>query len=310
MHLRIAALITVVLATACFSESEGPGGGGDDEGSSEASGTSLAPSTSATVGASTVASSEDGSDASGLDPETTGAAAVCGDGVPDDGEACDDGDDDELDGCTRACTLGPRGFALATVAAPAPAGAGTINVSLPCVDPVSPRPLLLGTLFGHRGGVSPDNAWTVSAGGGCSAIALVDGVELPAIELGPDPIELPEQGNTFMQVDTWSLACAAGASPIGIDARIFAGEVPYVASVRLQCGVLRLVEDAGVFSVAIDAAEPTAWTPTGTTHSEVSSMCPAGSVAVGFRGAIESESVAMYALGPLCATVDVLVGEG
>jgi len=34
-------------------------------------------------------------------------SARCGDGHPDPGEACDDGNDNDLDGCTRACTSGP-----------------------------------------------------------------------------------------------------------------------------------------------------------------------------------------------------------
>lgn len=308
MQLRVTALITVLASAACFSESEVSPDDGSEESSSDGASTDAGATTDAST--STASSSDESSAASGLDSESTADSPVCGDGVTDDGEACDDADDDELDGCTRACELGPRGLALATVAPPAPAGGGAIDVVLPCADPVRPRPLLLGGLFGHRGGVSTENAWTVSAGGGCSAIALVDGARLPAIELAADPIELPEQGNTFMQIDTWSTACPAGATPIGIDARIYSGAVPYVASVRLQCATLRLVEDAGAFAVALDPAEPSAWTPTGTTHSEESSVCPAGSVAVGFRGGIDADSTAIYALGPLCAEVTVQVGEG
>ena len=142
------------------------------------------------------------------------------------------------------------------------------------------------------------------------SIALVEAAELPAIELAADPIELPEQGNTFMQIDTWSLACPAGATPIGIDARIYSGAVPYIAAMRLQCATLRIVEDAGAFAVSLDPAEPSDWTATGTTHAEASSVCPAGSVAVGFRGAIDADATAIFAVGPLCAAVTVVVGPG
>jgi cysteine-rich repeat protein len=34
-----------------------------------------------------------------------GAAAVCGDGIRQDGEECDDGDQDDTDGCTSACEV-------------------------------------------------------------------------------------------------------------------------------------------------------------------------------------------------------------
>lgn len=41
------------------------------------------------------------------DGDLDGPAPRCGDGTPDPGEDCDDGNTDDLDGCTRACELGP-----------------------------------------------------------------------------------------------------------------------------------------------------------------------------------------------------------
>lgn len=84
----------VALLTAC-----GPGTSGmsTDGGSSSASSGTGAE---ATTGASPTTGA-----ATGTGQESSGGPkpAVCGDGVLDDGELCDDGDDDESDGCNAAC---------------------------------------------------------------------------------------------------------------------------------------------------------------------------------------------------------------
>lgn len=36
--------------------------------------------------------------------------AICGDGIVDEGESCDDANDDDDDGCTTSCEIGPCGF--------------------------------------------------------------------------------------------------------------------------------------------------------------------------------------------------------
>jgi cysteine-rich repeat protein len=41
---------------------------------------------------------------------TEDGGGECGDGVVDPGEVCDDGNDDENDGCTTSCEIGPCGF--------------------------------------------------------------------------------------------------------------------------------------------------------------------------------------------------------
>ena len=51
-------------------------------------------------------SSSGGADTTGSSSGTTGTGeAVCGNGVADDGEECDDGNDDEFDACTSECTV-------------------------------------------------------------------------------------------------------------------------------------------------------------------------------------------------------------
>lgn len=64
-------------------------------------------------GADAPDSAEDGAndtaDDTGVDAgiDTDEPGPTCGDGVPDADEACDDGDLDDLDGCTRECAVGP-----------------------------------------------------------------------------------------------------------------------------------------------------------------------------------------------------------
>jgi cysteine-rich repeat protein len=75
-----------------------------DEGSSSSS--SAGPVTT-TVAMTTgePASSSSGEPGSTSEVTTTGPAPVCGDGVQDPGEACDDGDDDDTDECLASCEL-------------------------------------------------------------------------------------------------------------------------------------------------------------------------------------------------------------
>lgn len=56
-----------------------------------------------TTGAPTTGESTTTSPGTTVEPTTGAPAGVCGDGVVDDGEQCDDGNADPLDGCTKAC---------------------------------------------------------------------------------------------------------------------------------------------------------------------------------------------------------------
>jgi cysteine-rich repeat protein len=89
------------------------GSDGETRGSTGAAG-STGPATGETTGTSapdTTGSSSGGtSDGSGEGPTgSSGAAAVCGDGVVDDGEACDDGNDADDDDCLAACVAAACG---------------------------------------------------------------------------------------------------------------------------------------------------------------------------------------------------------
>jgi cysteine-rich repeat protein len=107
------------LALACSSNSA-PGtamassddtqGAGDSMGSTSAGDSSGAGATEASSSDDTSASdatstSGKGESGDGSDESSTGAAAICGDGIVADSEPCDDGNDAKNDGCTPACEL-------------------------------------------------------------------------------------------------------------------------------------------------------------------------------------------------------------
>lgn len=86
----------------------GPGTTTATNGTEESSGGSSS-STASSADASTSGTSSAGTDSTGSTgtsgPTSGTAGAACGNGVPDDDEECDDGNDDEFDGCTSQCTI-------------------------------------------------------------------------------------------------------------------------------------------------------------------------------------------------------------
>lgn len=299
---RHAAVLLVVLA-ACFNETDSSSANDDGASSSGAATTSVV---SADDEASSDASTTRDADSSSSDAvettDTSGASSLCGDAIVAGDEPCDDGNADELDGCTQTCELGPRAIVLTPVAAPAIAGDGGSNIELPCSGAAT---LALGELFGHRGGVDPQNAWTVSAGGRCSALALADG---GVVAVTPNQLELDEQGNDVGQIDAWSLPCPAGSVAVGVDVRIYADAIPNIRAMQLQCAALHVVADDDAYRIELDPAVATGWTATPEPYGEESSRCPDGSIAVGFRGHIDAAATAIYAMGVTCATPTVIVG--
>ncbi|MBV1860164.1 MAG: DUF4215 domain-containing protein [Nannocystaceae bacterium] len=108
----------LLLLCACSVEPGGTSGFGSD--AADTTGTSTttvggetgdttdtsSTSGSTVAGDSTGDASSAGTSSSATTSETSGTAgASCGDGIPDGDEECDDGNDDEFDGCTSECTV-------------------------------------------------------------------------------------------------------------------------------------------------------------------------------------------------------------
>lgn len=88
---------------------------GPDSSTGETASTTAEPTTGLDPTTGTTAASEGGSSGASSSSSSTGEAPFCGDGVVQRGEVCDDGDDDEQDGCLSDCSAGQALLALVGV---------------------------------------------------------------------------------------------------------------------------------------------------------------------------------------------------
>jgi cysteine-rich repeat protein len=105
---RVRGIAALLLLTACPDEdvaaTTGPGSStGASSSTGEPPATTGADGSDASTDAPTPTTSGDASTGTTDDASSTGPAAVCGDGVVDAGEGCDDADDDDSDECPSSC---------------------------------------------------------------------------------------------------------------------------------------------------------------------------------------------------------------
>ncbi len=104
-------LVPACTQAASAPDDTGPAGSSSGQTGDASSSTGVGPATT-TVAPTTTgepAGSSTGEPGSSSGVVTTGAGPVCGDGVPDPGEACDDGDADDSDECLQGCVLAACG---------------------------------------------------------------------------------------------------------------------------------------------------------------------------------------------------------
>jgi len=97
--------------TSSGSSGSSGGGGSITSGVTTSATTTGAVTTTSTTGEATSSASGEASGSSSGQVASTGAEAVCGNGVVEEGEVCDDGDanqDGLYGGCSSACELGPH----------------------------------------------------------------------------------------------------------------------------------------------------------------------------------------------------------
>lgn len=300
-----------LVGAACFSESPSDDGGGEGAHDSSAAhddgsegGASTTSGSGSGSGGFDTGSSETGGDASA--GSSGGAMAVCGDGVRDDGEACDDAHDDPLDGCSAECTLAPRAVELTVANPPPPVGmSGAVAFTNSCYAIADGVPRVLRSLGGKIGGASLANSWTVSVGGDCSLLTLEaeGGVHLAIVD---DATMLPEEGSQTPELATYAIACAPGDVAIGFTAKVYSGD--HIVDLRLACATPSLDADIPG-GVRLDAAPPSAWTgAAGSGGGEQDAMCPMGAVMTGVRGDASEGDHAVWDLGPTCARASIVSG--
>ncbi|MBL4685501.1 MAG: DUF4215 domain-containing protein [Nannocystaceae bacterium] len=166
----------------------------------------------------------------------------CGDGVPADDEACDDANDDELDGCTSACERGPTAVVLGDVDETGPFG-GSASGSLDEDTDCGANQVLTGLrvefsqyllsyyVLGRVAAI-------------CAPIALTNATPT-AVGFGPTS-ELAVFGNT--SGDGYTLTCPPNAAVSGLFGA--AGLYTDVLSIRCRSLAVNKAQDTVVLGAA------------------------------------------------------------
>lgn len=234
------------------------------------------PATSTGGGEST------GGSSTGFDPtgesSTGDPPASCGDGIPHPSEDCDDGNADELDGCTTSCSLGPTGIDYgAIVTSGLGGGSGTNGIS-DNTHECPPNQVLVGL----QGDLTTE-PWIGVIGGICRPTALTN-TDPPGFATGGPSTELPQHGG-FTGGGPWITEC--GADEVIVAVQGGAGTV--VDGLQIQCASIDTVGPAGAYSLAPSARpgyETLQGGDGGGSFGPVA--CPPGSVASGLRSRTNS----------------------
>ncbi|MCH9682475.1 MAG: DUF4215 domain-containing protein [Deltaproteobacteria bacterium] len=269
-----------LLLSACFDvdsrdpwASAGADAGADADGTSTIGGSGQSPGDSAdnpTGADSTDTDTQDSSTAdSGTSGGTTagssGASPVCGDGMVDPGEDCDDANADALDGCVNDCRQGPIGVAI---------------------DPTTPVTL---PLQGNpTGGDATDHA--------CPEGEVVIGIRgtaedwLYQLRVVCGVVELVDEGNPALHISESTVLPLRGGSPTGSmydsmcppDHAVvgFGGRAgAWLDQLFLRCAPLTVADQGSAWSLEIGAV--TDLMPVGSPGGNVfgAATCPANAVA-------------------------------
>ncbi len=179
------------------------------------------------------------SDSTGDEPATTtgesagsSGGAVCGDGMMDPGEACDDGNTDDLDGCLTDCRQGPTGISYGAFNATTQHG-NTMGGSV--FDDECPTDEVLIGLRGTFGG-SVGQMQAI-----CGLLQLVDpgDIDLSLVE----STSLPVRGTSIGMA--YDATCPAGSAVVGFGGR--AGDL--IDAIVLRCAPIVLMDDGMVLSL-------------------------------------------------------------
>lgn len=200
-----------------------------------------------------------------------GSAPACGDAALDPGEDCDDGNVDELDGCTSECTPGPTGVSLGPIQDVEGQVGGWVSASFDETWDCGPDEALRGI----RGGFGYYFQYFVLAQvrGVCAPLSLVNAVPT-SVEIGGD-VESPTYGVESV-TDAFDLTCPPGElmSSLGGAAGLYADML------TVSCRAVATTPDGLDMSITPGADLP----PFGMIQPvEDELVCPDGTVAAGLR---------------------------
>lgn len=260
------------------------------------SGTSATPPTPESTASATSESSSESTDptraGTGDGESTTGPSATtepteghCGDARLGDNEDCDDGNLDELDGCTSTCRVGPIGIERGQLSELSDRFGGYATGGLNTVTDCAPSERLVGL----RGTFSYYAQYSVLARlqGICAPIELLDQAPT-AIDFGPTSV-LAELG-TFSSADDspFELMCPPDAVVSGLEG--FGGL--YTDRVGLRCRTVALTDDASEFELGQRESGPSFGAPGGGSAQQES--CPGTSLTAGIRVQGDAYATGIY----------------
>jgi len=271
-----------------------PSGGDDTNPTSgaDSNGDSPGPTTDPTTTANPTTDPTDpgttsaGSESTGGDPTTpdtddssTGEPPKgCGDGIKQENEDCDDGNAEELDGCTSSCGLGPTAISFGPIVTTGlGGGSGTIAIT-DNTHECPPGQVLVGLQ-----GALTSEPWIGVIGGICRPTALTN-TDPPEFATGAPATELPEHGG-FDGGGPWSTEC--GADEVIVAVQGGAGTV--LDGLQIRCASIDTVGAAGAYDLEATPQARFEDLQGGAGGSSFGPLvCPAGSIAMGLRSRTNS----------------------
>ena len=216
------------------------------------------------LGSTTGDASETGEGSDESSGSTSVAQGYCGDGIIGGEEACDDANQDLLDGCLDDCRHGPLGITIDdTMPTPLPQN-GSVGGGTATDDACPPGEVVIG-LRGAAGG------WITQLGVVCGAVALVDG-QIIGVSVR-ESTELPIRG--LLSGSMFDSICPAGEVVVGVRGRSGA----LIDQLVLSCAPLSVVDDGVSLSLELGASseQPPVGGSGGTAFD--ATECPPGAVA-------------------------------
>lgn len=224
--------------------------------------------------------------------ESTSGAGVCGDGVVDPDELCDDGDADEVDACNSACKPTPTGIEVADADVTALEGG-------PGGTPFDDACPLGALLLGFSGDLD-DQGGIGQLRGLCAPLQLLDDGAAFLIEMGA-PTDLPARGENAVGA-AWTAVCPASTVVVGFGGR----ESASIDQLIFRCATLTVERSAaGDYSLVFGAPEEMPAIGADVDGAPFTAQdCPPGQVAARQRGSSE-QVLDQFGLG--CAALTLLL---
>ncbi len=224
----------------------------------------------------------------------------CGNGMVDAEEDCDDGNDDQLDGCLLNCRAGPVGFVLGMPFLTPQRGA--LDVGEIFDDTCPAGQALIGVAahvleFDQNGDEMPDPAWLSGMQGICGELTLAyDGSEFSAQVAMGDTLNY--HGSSMVNTEQ---LCPEHHVVVGFSGRN--GE--WIDQLTLDCSPITIVDDGTSFSVEL--GPPVATEPIGGPNGTEFDPVECGDGAAGYITNMRTATdVAAFGLG--CGALTLQVG--